>query len=204
MVTFRASALYVAAVRGTGEPATELAPPKEGGAPTTTPITTPITTDGAAASNQARIVAALRVTPGLSGPDLAKLLGITADGVKYHIRRLKVGGLIRRHGPKGGHWEVLAEPPSKPTSTDTLTTQEALSTTQESSPTTRESGADAASIRSKLLVLLEHDAAMTRSALAQQLGITPDGVKYHLEQLKAQGRLRRTGSTKKGTWEVLP
>ncbi len=96
MVTFRASSLHVARIRDGAD----------SGSPT--PIPTPI--EGAAAgrpSTQQRILDALRATAGLSGPDLARLLGITRDGVKYHIRRLKAAGRIRRHGPKGGYWEIV-------------------------------------------------------------------------------------------------
>jgi ATP-dependent DNA helicase RecG len=86
------------------------------------------------------------------------------------------------------------------------TTQE---TTQESRPTTREDARDtgeraAVTTQEQLLALLKRNPFLTRQDLALAVGITTDGIKYHLEQLKRAGRLRRTGSTKKGTWEVLP
>jgi ATP-dependent DNA helicase RecG len=34
-------------------------------------------------------------------------------------------------------------------------------------------------------------------------GISENGVKYHLEKLKASGRIRRLGADKGGYWEVL-
>ncbi|MCU0866664.1 MAG: putative DNA binding domain-containing protein [Planctomycetes bacterium] len=111
MVTFRATALYAASVRGAGDP---------GSTPTgTTTIPTTITTtiananangharEPAAQSTRERIMAALRSTPNLNAPDLAHLLGISVDGIRYHIRRLTASGRLRRHGTKGGHWEVL-------------------------------------------------------------------------------------------------
>lgn len=86
------------------------------------------------------------------------------------------------------------------------TTQE---TTQETRPTTRANARDtgeraAATTQEQLLALLKRNPFLTRQDLALAVGITTDGIKYHLEQLKRSGRLRRTGSTKKGTWEVLP
>ena len=39
--------------------------------------------------------------------------------------------------------------------------------------------------------------------LAERLGLTPDGVKYHLNQLRAKGCIQHLGSTKAGHWEVL-
>ncbi len=44
----------------------------------------------------------------------------------------------------------------------------------------------------------------TRRQLAEVLGITTDGVKYHLRKLQEQGRLRRIGSDKGGRWKVEP
>jgi ATP-dependent DNA helicase RecG len=39
---------------------------------------------------------------------MAKEIGITADGVKYQLERLKAACRIRRRGPtKAGTWEVL-------------------------------------------------------------------------------------------------
>jgi len=40
-------------------------------------------------------------------------------------------------------------------------------------------------------------------ALAERVGLTPDGVKYHLARLKAAGALRRVGSDRAGRWEVM-
>lgn len=39
--------------------------------------------------------------------------------------------------------------------------------------------------------------------MAERLGITPDGVKYHLTKLRAAGVVRHVGATKGGRWEVL-
>ena len=46
--------------------------------------------------------------PHLSKRELAELLAISEDGVKYQLLKLKKSGRIRRIGPdKGGYWEVL-------------------------------------------------------------------------------------------------
>lgn len=44
---------------------------------------------------------------------------------------------------------------------------------------------------------------MTRKELATNIGISEDGVKYHLDKMKQDGTIRRVGSTKGGHWEVL-
>ncbi|MDF3128238.1 helix-turn-helix domain-containing protein [Kiritimatiellaeota bacterium B1221] len=44
--------------------------------------------------------------------------------------------------------------------------------------------------------------ASTRKELTRAVGITPDGVKYHLDKLRKAGVIRHVGSTKAGHWEV--
>jgi ATP-dependent DNA helicase RecG len=55
----------------------------------------------------------------------------------------------------------------------------------------------------KILAGLRIEPTLTRKLLAQRLGISKDGVKYHLNKLKAAGRIRRVGPTKGGRWEVV-
>ena len=74
------------------------------------------------------------------------------------------------------------------------TTQE---TTQEIRETTQET------TQEKILALLRESPELTRSALAIQIGITANGVKYHLDSLRKANRIQRVGSTKKGHWKVI-
>lgn len=55
----------------------------------------------------------------------------------------------------------------------------------------------------KIIALLRQRPKLTRRDLAGKLGITDNGVKYHLNKLKAAGAIRHVGSTKAGHWEVL-
>lgn len=81
----------------------------------------------------------------------------------------------------------------------------------ESTETSREPGAEAHSpdtlaglpTAQKILRHLQSEPASTARALAQKVGITEKGVRYHLEQLKKQGKLRHVGPTKGGYWEVI-
>ena len=55
-----------------------------------------------------RILAVLRAEPGITQPVIAERLGLTVKGVKYHFRKLREAGAIRRVGSsRAGHWEVL-------------------------------------------------------------------------------------------------
>ncbi|WP_413776231.1 FaeA/PapI family transcriptional regulator [Pseudomonas sp. B21-056] len=39
--------------------------------------------------------------------------------------------------------------------------------------------------------------------MATRLGLSVDGIKYHLNKLRAVGMIRHVGLTKKGLWEIL-
>ncbi|MDY6837380.1 MAG: winged helix-turn-helix transcriptional regulator [Thermodesulfobacteriota bacterium] len=55
----------------------------------------------------------------------------------------------------------------------------------------------------KIITSLRAEPILTRKLLARRLGISEDGVKYHLNKLKAAGRIRHVGPTKAGRWEVI-
>lgn len=55
----------------------------------------------------------------------------------------------------------------------------------------------------KILALIKENPQITRNELAKVLGISSDGVKYHLDNLKKKGILKRVGGRKEGYWEVL-
>lgn len=85
------------------------------------------------------------------------------------------------------------------------TTQEPLETTQEPTPTTQETTPQSppTTTRERVLALLKADPRTTRRRMAEQIGITPDGVKYHLAKLRKAGIIRHVGPTKAGRWKVL-
>ena len=55
----------------------------------------------------------------------------------------------------------------------------------------------------RILALLRSQPSLTRRELAARTGISPDGVKYHLDRLRVAGAIRRIGSSRVGHWEVL-
>lgn len=55
----------------------------------------------------------------------------------------------------------------------------------------------------KILDVLKADPTATRKELADLLGLTPDGIKWNIEKLKKEGKLRRIGPDKGGKWEVI-
>lgn len=55
----------------------------------------------------------------------------------------------------------------------------------------------------KILQILVNNPKSTRKELAELVGLTTDGVKWNLEKLKKDGKIRRIGPDKGGYWEVL-
>lgn len=73
----------------------------------TTGIATGITT-GMVRGKSAELLAHLRLLPQSTIPELASALGLTVDGVNYHLRKTQKMGLLRRvGGRRSGTWEVL-------------------------------------------------------------------------------------------------
>ena len=85
------------------------------------------------------------------------------------------------------------------------TTQENRETTQETCDATQEGVGNPDSIptRDRILAHLRSDPTLTRAALAALVGVTPAGVKYHLDKFRRAGHIRHVGPTKKGRWEIL-
>lgn len=57
--------------------------------------------------------------------------------------------------------------------------------------------------REIFLVLLKMTRSMARKQLSERIGISEEGIKYHLNKLKTAGLIRHVGPTKAGQWEVL-
>jgi ATP-dependent DNA helicase RecG len=55
----------------------------------------------------------------------------------------------------------------------------------------------------KILALLASEPSITRRALANRIGLTPDGIKYHLVKLTSAGLIRHIGPIKAAQWEIL-
>lgn len=56
----------------------------------------------------------------------------------------------------------------------------------------------------KISAILKQDPSASRREIAATLGdITEDGVKYHLDRLKSEGRIRRIGPARGGEWQIV-
>lgn len=57
--------------------------------------------------------------------------------------------------------------------------------------------------REKIIALLSQDNALSATALAERIGITPKAVEKQIARLKADGVLQRIGPDKGGYWQVV-
>ncbi len=57
--------------------------------------------------------------------------------------------------------------------------------------------------RDKIIEQMRANPKITRNELAVILGLTPDGVKYHLQKMTGDGIITRQGSARSGYWKVV-
>jgi len=57
--------------------------------------------------------------------------------------------------------------------------------------------------KERIVQLLKESPELTARTLADILGITEDGVRYHIKTLRREGRMRREGTRKQGTWVII-
>ena len=77
--------------------------------PINTTETTTETTTKTPINTTETILILIQGNPKITTKELASVCGITADGVAYHIKKLKLSGKIVRVGGSrnGGEWRVL-------------------------------------------------------------------------------------------------
>lgn len=57
-----------------------------------------------------RIVEEMHKNPKITRNELATILCLTPDGVKYHLQKMTQEAIITRHGSaRGGYWVVLSK-----------------------------------------------------------------------------------------------
>ena len=72
------------------------------------PRTTQTTTQSTTQTTAQKILAIIKANPSVSRSALSREIGLSPDGIKWHLQKLKEGNAIRRVGPKyGGHWEAV-------------------------------------------------------------------------------------------------
>lgn len=123
---------------------------------------------------------------------------------------IEIGGLFITRFKRPSALEA-SETGTENTVTSRETGTETIETSIENAETSRETGTETnppdalagLPTAQRILLHLQSEPDSTAKDLAQKVGITEKGVRYHLEQLKKQGKLRHVGPTKGGYWEVI-
>ena len=77
---------------------------------TTTDKTADKTTENGLTANEKAILSLITANPTVTQKEMAVALSLSEDGVRYHTKKLKTKGLLRRQGGKKvGHWEIVRE-----------------------------------------------------------------------------------------------
>lgn len=72
-----------------------------------TTITTSKTTSKTTSNAEEQIKTLITENSSITAEELAGKIGISIEGVRYHIKNLKKKRIIKRiGGPKTGHWEI--------------------------------------------------------------------------------------------------
>jgi len=121
-------------------------------------------------------------------------------GVKRVIEDFRAYGLVEPSFEEkfGGFYVAVSDRKLKSRTTQEIgeTTQE---TTQEIEKTTQET---TQKIANKIIQLIKENPQLSRRAMAELVGISENGVKYHLKKLKKEGKITHIGPTKKGYWKI--
>ena len=127
---------------------------------------------------------------------------------------IEIGGLFITRFKRPSALEAVAQAdakkthPNTGTETPATTPKTGLKTGPKTSPKTGLEHSDNAKETPRkhqqtLLQLLRQRPTASVPELMQTTGLSTNGVKYHLNQLKRTGKLRRHGPTKGGHWEVI-
>ena len=110
----------------------------------------------------------------------------TNEAHDYFIARLFV---------REGFYDYASGTTKETTSIVSGTTKE---TTKETRGTTKET------TKETLMSAIRKNPRITVKELAALVGLTADGVRYHVDKLRQEGILSREGSTKNGRWIIRP
>jgi ATP-dependent DNA helicase RecG len=148
-----------------------------------------------------------------ANPLLAEPLYLTqyierlGTGTGDMIRRCREAGLPEPTFSLDDGFRISLGRPSASAPTQATTQQTTQETTQETTGETTQEAPEPPLLtgksRERILAVMRRQPTITTRELAEALGLSVDGVSYHLKKLRAEGRIQHRGPTKSGWWEVL-
>lgn len=119
---------------------------------------------------------------------MAQEIGISEDGIKYNLNKLKQKGLIARKGTlREGAWEIRTIKGINKKGSEGLGEKlgEGLGETQV-----------------KIISLMSKDNKITIPLLSKKIGISTTAIEKHINRLKKKGIIDRKGGAKGGYWKI--
>jgi ATP-dependent DNA helicase RecG len=166
-------------------------PGKKETAKITQPIiqpTTQITTQMTTQNTTQKILELIGYNPKITRKEMARGIGISEDGIKYNLNKLKEKGIIIRKGTlRSGYWEIRKIKESNIKNSGRLGKKlgEGLGETQ-----------------SRIISLMVEDNKISIPLLSEKIGISTTAVEKHIDRLKKEGFINRIGSARGGYWEI--
>ena len=79
------------------------------------------------------------------------------------------------------------------------------STSEEGGQKTTQKTTRKTTLKTAIIILeaIKNEPTISRTKLAEQCGITPDGIKWQMKKLQERGVLKRVGPDKGGHWEII-
>jgi ATP-dependent DNA helicase RecG len=121
-------------------------------------------------------------------------------GVKRVIEDFRAYGLLDPSFEEkfGGFYVVVSDQKLK-----SRTTQEIYNNIKDFGTTVQESTQETTQeIAAKIIQLIKENPQLSMRAMAELVGISENGVKYHLKKFKKEGKINHVGPTKKGYWKI--
>lgn len=146
--------------------------------------------EAASAAQQWETAIGLQAVDGLTPSPF--LLETARRNIEGEISMDEVQGLLRSYYASASNRSTM-ENNEEEADKAQESTQEAENSTQEMVESTQE----------RILNEIRRCPSITRVQLASIIGITPDGIKKHLEKLKRAGIIQHVGATKKGQWVII-
>lgn len=140
---------------------------------------------------QLRILETIQTSPRMTSVDLSSQHSVSRLTILRDLEKLKSLNLLQRIGPdKSGKWQVLEEGKKLISNSTNDTVNDTVSVTVNDRQKT-------------LLSLIEKEPQITISDLASRLGVTRLTVIRDIDKFKKNNIIKRKGSDKAGTWELI-
>ena len=62
---------------------------------------------------------------------------------------------------------------------------------------------DTKSVRDKIIKAIKNNKDITKEELVVEIGITKDGIKYHIKKLSDEGIISYIGTSRNGYWKII-